>query len=139
LVADPKGREGRTLDGFRDGHDDGAQRAFSMKKVIFCLTCFAVLPFASCSHSDNSADRKSEIGRGTFVSTNGEAVTAVYSDNATVRLLFPDKSEVELFRATSGSGTRYTNGAAQWWEHQGEGSFNRGGTNIFRGKIVISK
>jgi membrane-bound inhibitor of C-type lysozyme len=110
-----------------------------MKKAIFCLACSAILPIAGCSHSDNSTHRKSEIRRGTFLSTNGEAVTALYFDNSTVRLLFPDKAEVELFRATSGSGTRYTNGAAEWWEHQGEGSYNRGGTNIFHGRIAISK
>jgi membrane-bound inhibitor of C-type lysozyme len=116
-----------------------------MKNAILCFVCAAILPFAGCSHSDKAADLKSETGRGTFVSANGEAVTAVYSkegsgwDHATVRLFFPDKTEARLNLAISASGARYTNETAQWWEHQGEATYEVQGTNIFRGKLTSSR
>jgi membrane-bound inhibitor of C-type lysozyme len=116
-----------------------------MKDVILCFVCIAILQLACCSPANKVADLKSETGRGTFVSTNGRAVTAVYSnegdtrDHATVLLLFPDKTQVQLNLAISASGTRYTNGTAEWWEHQGEATYDVEGTNIFRGKIVSSK
>jgi len=116
-----------------------------MKKTILGFACVAVLPLAGCSRSDHSAKEKAEAGRGTFVSTNGEAVTAIYfktggaRDRGTVQLRFSNKTQEELFQALSASGARYTNNTTEWWEHQGEATYEVGGTNRFRGKIMSSK
>jgi membrane-bound inhibitor of C-type lysozyme len=72
-------------------------------------------------------------------------VTAIYfttgepRGGGTVRLHFPDKTEVELYSAVSASGARYTNNTAEWWEHQSEATYDVGGTNIFHGKIMAPK
>jgi membrane-bound inhibitor of C-type lysozyme len=116
-----------------------------MKNVILCFVCIAILQITGCSPANKVAGPKSETGRGTFVSANGQSVTAAYFkegdawDHATVQLLFPDKTHVQLNLAISASGARYTNGTAEWWEHQGEATYEVGGSNIFRGKIMPSK
>ncbi len=116
-----------------------------MKNVILCSVWIGILSIAGCSRTNQVADLKSETGRGTFVSTNGETVTAVYSregntwNHATVELLLPDKTKVQLNLAISASGARYTNQTAEWWEHQGAATYDVGGTNIFRGTIMPSK
>jgi membrane-bound inhibitor of C-type lysozyme len=122
-----------------------AHGTFNMKNIALCFAFIALLAVAGCSHGDNATHLRSETGRGTFVSEKGEAVTAIYSktggtwDHATVRLLFPDKTEAELYVAISGSGARYTNGATEWWEHQGEATYAIGGTNVFHGKVMASR
>jgi len=114
-------------------------------RIIPCFVCIALVQIAGCSRANRVADLKSETGRGTFVSAKGEAVTAIYSqdggipDHGTVRLYFPDKTEARLNLAISASGARYTNESAEWWEHQGEATYNVGGTNLFRGRIMPSK
>ena len=124
---------------------DGVRHPETMKHPVLCLACIAILPLAGCSHTHDGADLKAGTGRGTFVSARGDAVTAIYSkvgdtwDHATVRLLFPGKTPVELSVAMSGSGARYTNETAQWWEHQGEATYDVGGTNVFRGRWVAPK
>ncbi len=111
-----------------------------MKDLLFsCLACIAVLSTAGCSPVKEAAGPTSETRSGTFASAEGDAVTALYSKHATVRLLLPDKRQVELYLAISGSGARYTNGTAEWWEHQGEATYSVGGSNLFRGKIVASR
>jgi membrane-bound inhibitor of C-type lysozyme len=116
-----------------------------MKNVMFFVVCISILQITGCSPTNKVADRKSESGRGTFISTNGQLVTAVYFkegdtwDHATVQLLLPDKTKVQLNLAISASGARYTNETAEWWEHQGEATYDVGGTNIFRGKIISAK
>jgi membrane-bound inhibitor of C-type lysozyme len=117
----------------------------NMKNKTLCCACIAILPLAGCSRSGDAASQKSEAGRGTFVSTSGEAVTAIYYETGnarnggTVELFFPDRPRVELFQAISASGARYTNKTAEWWEHQGEAAYNVGGSNLFRGKLLPSK
>ena len=112
----------------------------AMKHLTLCLVCIAILPIAGCSRSNTSTSARIETGRGTFVSTNGEAITAVYykagdaGDHLTVTLSFPDKRQIELYGAPSGSGTRYTNNTAQWSEHQSEATYEVTGANVFRGK-----
>ena len=116
-----------------------------MKNTILCAACVAIPLITGCTHTNDATQLKSETGRGTFASSKGEAVTAVYykaggtRDRARVRLLFPDKTQTELYVAMSGSGARYTNLTAEWWEHQGEATYNVGGTNIFRGQIMSAK
>ncbi len=116
-----------------------------MKNVILCSVCIAILQITGCSRTIKVGNLQSETGRGTFLSTDGKTVAAVYSkegdtwDHATVQLLFPDKTQVQLNLAISASGARYTNGTAEWWEHQGEATYEVGGSNIFRGKIMSSK
>jgi len=52
---------------------------------------------------------------------------------------FPRQNTGPVNLAISASGARYTNGTAEWWEHQGEATYEVGGSNIFRGKIMSSK
>jgi hypothetical protein len=75
-----------------------------------------------------------------ITSSNGTKVTAFYpmdsSHRGTVRLVLPDKTHHELSPAMSGSGTRFTNGTMEWWEHQGQATWTVDGTNVFRGELI---
>lgn len=111
-----------------------------MKRLAWCLATSVVASFSGCSRSAEDANTTPGLARARFVSEEGVVVTAVYShaggaqNHATVRLLLPDRTQVELHQARSGSGTRYTNDAAEWWEHHGEATYVVRGTNVFRGK-----
>lgn len=108
-------------------------------RIALVPACIAALGLAGC------AKPESETGRGTFVSATHETVTAIYrqeggtGNRASVRLVLPDKTEVKLYRAVSGSGTRYTNETAEWWEHQGAATYSVAGTNVFRGTVVAAQ
>ena len=114
-----------------------------MRNTAVCLACVALV--LGCSRTNDGANAKTETGRGTFVSTNGEQITAIYYkvgntwDHATALLIFSDKRQAELYLARSGSGTRYTNETAEWWEWHGEATYDLRGTNVFHGKDVQSK
>jgi uncharacterized protein len=115
----------------------------NVKNLVFRLIYLVILLTVGCSHSRSVVSI--ETGRGIFISTNNEAITAIYStsDNghglASVQLLFPDGTRKVLYQAMSGSGARYTNDTAVWWEHQGEATYDESGTNSFRGAIQSSK
>jgi membrane-bound inhibitor of C-type lysozyme len=106
-----------------------------MRELVLVFEFVAVLvTCVGCSPPQPTPRSRSETGQGTFVSTNGQAVAAAYWSDGTVTLLFPDHRRVELYRAISGSGARYTNSTAEWWEHQDEASYAVDGTNVFRGR-----
>jgi len=98
--------------------------------MALCIT----LAVAGCTCSKTADLRTREVGRGAFVSEKGEAITAIYYANDTVRLHLFDKTEAELYSAISASGARYTNNAAEWWEHHDEATYDIQGRNIFKGK-----
>jgi hypothetical protein len=110
-----------------------------MKKTFYFLASLMALALAGCSHSRPETSRHAEWGRGTFVSPNGQVITAVYLDDDTVRLRLPNHTENKLYLTKSGSGIRYTNAVAEWWEHHGEASYYRGGTNVFTGKLAAPR
>ncbi len=111
-----------------------------MNRPVLSLAAAVLVSISGCSPPPDEADATPGLARARFLSEDGVVVTAVYSlpgrapHRATVRLSLPDKTQVELHRATSGSGARYTNDAAEWWEHQGEATYVVDGTNVFRGK-----
>lgn len=76
-----------------------------------------------------------ETGRGTFAAADGKEVTAVYTADS-VTLTLADGTTRTLKQAVSGSGIRFTDGDAEWTEHQGEGMYTVGGSNVFVGKVV---
>lgn len=109
----------------------------------FITATFAVIAafqlLTGCRDQKNAARLKAEVGKGTFVSAKGDAITALHYADDTVRLEFQDKTAVELCLAVSASGARYTNHTAEWWEHHGEATYDIRGTNVFLGKILGSK
>ena len=54
--------------------------------------------------------------------------------NDSVEVILPDGRHVNLPRAISASGVRYTDGKETFWEHHGEGSYWVGDELIFHGK-----
>ena len=71
-----------------------------------------------------------------YVSDKGEILTARFDNSKdTVLLKPPGRTEVELPRAISGSGARYSDGRETFWEHHGEGSYWIGEELIFRGRV----
>lgn len=107
-----------------------------MKKSI-ALAVFAVIYsiFAGCTDKKNTGEQKAEVARATFISEKGETITAVYYADESVQLQLPDQTKAELFLAVSGSGSRYTNDASEWWEHQGEATYEVDGKSHFHGKM----
>ena len=69
-----------------------------------------------------------------FVSDTGQQVRAEYRKDDTVRLTFSDGQTKILPIAMSGSGARYADGRAQWWEHQGEATYSVDGKTVFSGR-----
>lgn len=86
-----------------------------------------------------------ESGRGAFVATNGQSITAIYfkpvrfGAPGSVTLVFDDKKRLQLEQARSGSGIRFTNNLAEWWEHQGEATYKVNGRETFRGKKALEE
>lgn len=100
--------------------------------VAVLLACCVLL---SCASPGGRAGRAAVLGSGTFVAEDGRAVSAVYRDDGTVTLAFPDGSAEVLRLDVSGSGARYTSGLAEWWEHQGTATYSRGGRPTFVGRL----
>jgi membrane-bound inhibitor of C-type lysozyme len=106
-----------------------------MENKILCLASAAVLPFASCSPSNVASSPKPGNSVAIYVSDTGERLTATYDIRGhTVRVILPDKKQVDFYQAISASGARYTNEAGTFWEHQGEATCSIGDAIIFVGK-----
>ncbi len=99
----------------------------TMLAVLFvCGSCTALKP-----DSPVVSDIASVI---IYVSETGQIVRADYRDDDTVILIFPDGKTKILQLAVSASGARFTSGAAEWWEHQGEATYRENDQLIFSGK-----
>lgn len=70
-----------------------------------------------------------------FVSDSGQIVQAIYRDDDTVTLTFPDSRTEILNLAISASGARYVSGTNEWWEHQGEATYSVNDEQVFTGRL----
>ncbi|WP_287718943.1 MliC family protein [Nitrosomonas sp.] len=70
-----------------------------------------------------------------FVSDSGQAVQAIYRDDDTVTLTFPNNRIEMLNLAVSASGARYVAGMNEWWEHQGEATYSVNDERVFTGRL----
>ena len=105
-----------------------------MHPVRFALIVLGLLLVASCATDRKAADSAAVVNTGVFVSASGEQVRAVYRDDDTVTLTMADGRQENLHIAVSGSGSRYVEGAHEWWEHQGEATLSVDGKVVFRGR-----
>lgn len=78
---------------------------------------------------------KTLTAQASFIAETGEIVEAVYYADESVQLQLPDQTKADLQIAVSGSGSRYTNGSAEWWEHQGEATYRVNDEVLFSGKV----
>jgi membrane-bound inhibitor of C-type lysozyme len=101
--------------------------------LFFAL--FTVIVIASCT---TLAATVSVINSATFVSNSDQQIQAVYRDNDTVTLTFPD-SRIEILNlAVSASGARYISGKKEWWEHQGKATYSINDQVIFTGRQALN-
>ena len=109
-------------------------------KSIVLVAGLAVFAVAGCSRAHDSADSKPGIVSAAYVSESGGTATASFNiTNGTVRVTLPGQKPMEFYQAMSADGARYTNGAATFWEHQGEATCSDGNKTLFTGKIVPVK
>lgn len=94
---------------------------------IGLTSCAATKPPKDCPSSEI-------LGATTFISSDGQAIDAVYCDNGTVSIAFSDGSKEVLTQAVSASGARYTSENHQWWEHHGEATYSVDDEKVFVGK-----
>ncbi|WP_300172207.1 MliC family protein [uncultured Nitrosomonas sp.] len=99
--------------------------------VVFSF--FSVI--TSCTPLSTPNPRVSIISPVIFVSDSGQTVQAVYRDDDTVTLTFPDGRTEILNLAVSASGARYTSGINEWWEHQGEATYSVHNEQVFTGRL----
>jgi len=91
----------------------------------------------SCTPLSPPHPKVSIISSVVFISDSKQAVRAVYRDDDTVTLTFPDdKNRTEILKlAVSASGARYVSGTHEWWEHQGEAAYSVNDERVFTGKL----
>lgn len=104
---------------------------------LFLNSFFFILLTAiiSCTPLSTSNPKASVINSVVFVSDSGQVVRAIYRDNDTVTLTFPDNSIEMLNLAVSASGARYVAGMNEWWEHQGEATYSVNDERVFTGRL----
>lgn len=72
-----------------------------------------------------------------YQSTTGQTLTAVYEPElGRVKVHWPQGQVVSMKQARSGSGSRYTAGAMEFWEHQGEATLRKRDKLLFQGKAL---
>jgi membrane-bound inhibitor of C-type lysozyme len=72
----------------------------------------------------------------TFAAADGRKLVIVYDSSAETALVWlPDGRVFRLHASRSGSGARYSDGRATYWEHQGGAVFLIGETVVFEGKL----
>ncbi|SFU45391.1 Membrane-bound inhibitor of C-type lysozyme [Nitrosomonas eutropha] len=107
-----------------------------MKLFLKYFILFSLLAtLASCTPLTPPSPTTSIISSVTFVSDSRQAVRAVYRDDDTVTLTFPDGRTEILVLAVSASGARYVLEENEWWEHQGEATYSTSNQIIFAGKL----
>ncbi len=109
-----------------------------MKRFLKYFILFSLLAIlTSCTPLTSPNPMAAVISSVIFVSDSGQAVRAVYRDDDTVTLTFPDGRIEILNLAVSASGARYVAGENEWWEHQGEATYSTSNQTIFTGRLQI--
>lgn len=100
---------------------------------LIAFSFFCVI--TSCAPLSTPNPTTSTISSVVFVSDSGQSVQAVYRDDDTVTLIFPDGRVEILDLAVSASGARYVSGINEWWEHQGEATYSVSDKQVFTGRL----
>lgn len=107
-----------------------------MRQLLkFCILFLFFINTIACAPLSPPNPKISIISSVAFVSDSGQVIQAVYRDDDTVTLTFPDHRTQALKLAVSASGARYVSGANEWWEHQGEATYRVNDQLIFSGKL----
>lgn len=107
-----------------------------MRQNLYSLIAFSLLSIiVSCTPLTPPSPTTSIISSVTFVSDSRQVVRAVYRNDDTVTLTFPDGRTEILVLAVSASGARYILEENEWWEHQGEATYSTSNQIIFTGKL----
>ncbi len=85
----------------------------------------------------NKEDGKVETIRATYISETDTVQAEFDNEAGTVSFTEESTGKVTLKRAMSASGTRYTNDdeSIVFWEHQGELTITKDGTEVFKGAV----
>ncbi len=102
---------------------------------LFFVFIAATLIFSAYAWAE-TADSVDPANKITVIYIDKDQTLTVTFDiaNDSVEVKLPDGRKVELPRAISASGVRYTDGKEIFWEHQDEGAYWVGEVLIFRGK-----
>ena len=106
-------------------------KSFLNPFIFFIL--FATIVF--CTPLSTLSSKASVISSVVFISDSGQTIRAVYRDDDTVTLTFPDSRTEILSHAVSASGARYVSGTNEWWEHQGEATYSVNDKQVFTGRL----
>ncbi len=109
-----------------------------MRQLLkFCILFLFFISTIACAPLSPPNPKISIISSVAFVSDSGQVIQAVYRDDDTVTLTFPDdKNRTEILKlAVSASGARYVSGVNEWWEHQGEATYSVNDERVFTGKL----
>jgi membrane-bound inhibitor of C-type lysozyme len=106
-----------------------------MLKTLSTALLFALLTFGQAwvLPAYSALQTSPLVASSRFVSDAGQVLHTEYFDDDSVRLSWPDGHQSRLRLAISASGVRYTDGALEWWEHQGEGTLRDGERVVFLG------
>ncbi|MEB2332103.1 MAG: MliC family protein [Nitrosomonas sp.] len=104
---------------------------------LFLNSFFFILltTIVSCTPLSAPKPKVSVISSVVFVSDSGQVIQAIYRDDGTVTLTFPDNRIEMLNLAVSASGARYVAGMNEWWEHQGEATYSVNDERVFTGRL----
>lgn len=105
------------------------------QSLKFCTLFLFFCTTISCTPLSTPNPKVSVISSVVFVSGSGQMVRAVYRDDDTVTLIFPDSKTEMLNLAVSASGARYVSGMNEWWEHQGEATYSVNDKQVFTGRL----
>lgn len=106
-----------------------------MKLFLNAFFFMLLTTIVSCTPLSTPKPTVSVISSVAFVSDSGRVVRAIYRDDDTVTLTFPDNRIEMLNLAVSASGARYVAGMNEWWEHQGEATYSVNDKRVFTGRL----
>ena len=86
-----------------------------MKAFLAC-SCFVAL--LACSPQDKPAAADAEVF--TFACANGKTFSVTYDEGFTVATVKSDGQTYKLPAVIAASGSRYSDGKIEYWEHHGE-------------------
>jgi hypothetical protein len=104
---------------------------------VLLISLFSGL--AGCMFSNDEYVDFRSVYRVVFHSEAGVSIQAVYSGEGYVQLTFDDGHVQLLQQVVSASGSRYSAGDAQWWEHHGEATYSLNGQVVFAGKQYVDR
>lgn len=86
-----------------------------MRAILACSCFFALL---GCAPQDKLAATDAEVF--TFACANGKTFSVTYDEGFTVATVKSDGQTYKLPTVIAASGSRYSDGRIEYWEHHGE-------------------